>query len=77
MRKKPKGVIRRHQRGYPRVQKGKLENIEGVIRRYQNETKTVNRKTDNPMSKSLEMSKEKANRVHTIQWPKEKKQTMI
>jgi len=46
-------VIRRHQRGYQRVQKGKLENIEEVIRKYQKETKAVNRRTNNSMHKSL------------------------
>jgi hypothetical protein len=49
----------RFPRGYQRLQKGKLENIEGVIRRYQKETKAVNGRTDNAMSKCLEMSKGK------------------
>ena len=57
MRKKNKGVIRRYQRSDQRLRKEKLKNIEGVIRRYQKETTAVNRRTDNAMSKSLEMSK--------------------
>ena len=50
------------------VQKGKLENIEGVIRRYQKETTAVNRRTDNAMSKSLEMSKGKSIMVRQIEY---------
>jgi hypothetical protein len=66
--KKTKGIIRRHQRGYQRLQKGKLENIEGVIRRYQKETKAVNGRTDNAMSKCLEMSKGKSITVNQIEY---------
>jgi hypothetical protein len=50
------------------VQKWKLENIEGVIRRYQKETTAVNRRTENAMSKSLEMSKGKSIMVRQIEY---------
>ena len=64
---KNKEVIRRHQRGDQRAQKEKLKNIEGVIRIYQKEAKAVNRRTDNAMSKSLEMSKGKSIMVKQIE----------
>ena len=66
--RKNKEVIRRHQRGDQRVQKEKLTNIEGVIRINQKEAKAVNRRTDNAMSKSLEMSKGKSIMVKQIEY---------
>ena len=45
-----------------------LENIEGVIRIYQKEAKAVNRRTDNAMSNSLEMSKGKSIMVKQIEY---------
>jgi uncharacterized membrane protein (DUF106 family) len=46
----------------------KLKNIEGVIRIYQKEAKAVNRRTDNAMSKGLEMSKGKSIMVKQIEY---------
>ena len=65
-----------------RVQKGKLKNIEGIMRKYQKETKAVIQRTDNSMYKSLQMSKGKSIMVKQTEYIpfnclKKRKQTMI
>jgi hypothetical protein len=50
------------------VQNRRLENIEGVIMRYQSEMQAVNRRTVNAISKTLEISKRKSIIVKQIEY---------